>query len=87
MTQAQLVHDQVQGFAAAGWIPGATVTNHGYKWMWSRQGTVYVICGRKLTGDPVYDAIGDPDIVERFTPADVARICGMGAPSSSDTQP
>jgi hypothetical protein len=86
MSQPQheaLVHAQVRGFAAAGWIGGATDTKNGTKWWWYRKGSDYVIAGRKLTGDKVCDDVGNPDIVERFTPADVARICGTGAPSGS----
>lgn len=70
-----LVHAQVRGFAGAGWIPGATDTNNGHRWWWYAEGSDYVICGRRLTGDKVCDAVGDPDIRERFSPAQVQRIC------------
>ena len=83
MTQQQLVHEQVQGFAAAGWIPGATARNRGDHWRWYQQGADKVIAGRKLTGDEVCDGIGNPDIVERFTPAQVQRICAATCGSST----
>ena len=70
-----LVHEQVRGFARAGWVAGATGTNHGIKWRWYRDGADYVICGRNITGNKVLDDVGDPEITERFSPADVKRIC------------
>jgi hypothetical protein len=69
-----LVQMQVRGFAAAGWIPGATDTNNGIKWRWYREGSSYVIAGRALSGRKVRDDVGDPDIVGRFSPSDVLRI-------------
>jgi hypothetical protein len=78
-----LLHAQVRGFAAAGWFRGATATNHGYRWWWYQQGADYVISGRRLTGDPVCDAVGDPDITEHFSPAEVARICRMRASATT----
>jgi hypothetical protein len=69
-----LVQMQVRGFAAAGWVAGATDTNNGIKWRWYREGSSYVIAGRALTGSKVCDDVGDAEIVERFSPADVLRI-------------
>jgi hypothetical protein len=38
-----------------------------------------VVCGHTLTGDTFFDAIDNPDIVARFSPADVDRICAPRA--------
>jgi hypothetical protein len=77
-----LLHEQVRRFADAGWIPLATADNHGVRWRWYRDGpddgADYVVCGRILTGDKVCDDVGGPDIEDRFSPADVERICGCG---------
>lgn len=78
-----LLHEQVRGFAGAGWVGGATAENNGIRWRWYRDGSDYVVCGRNLTGDKVCDDIGNPDITGRFSPGDVQRICAMGAPSTT----
>lgn len=79
-----LVHEQVRGFAAAGWVAGATATNNGVKWRWYRdKANNYVIVGRILTGNKVVDEVGDPDTTKTFSPSEVQRICAMGSQRST----
>ncbi len=70
-----VVYAQVRRLDAAGWPPNARWKSHGVWWWWHLDGPAVVLCGRIITGDTFLDDVANPDVVERFLPGDVERIC------------
>ena len=84
-----ILHEQVRGFAEAGWLPGAKAETHGVRWHWYRDGQDYVIAGVVIAEHrPDLLNVAPPDILERFSLEDVERICeSEGAGGGTQSNP